>query len=102
MKVLIIDPLAEAELIDALVHHAREWANNGRNLHAEFIRLFSDISQDPKAFPTYRWGYRFATLKPYVVYFLELPQMIWVVSVSHERRRLNHWRKRQPPREPTP
>lgn len=100
MRELILDWRAENELIDALVLHSRKWSGNGRDLHKEFLEAFEDIRANPKRFSPYKRGFRFCIPKdlPYVIYFLELPSAVWIVSISHNRRRPNYWMRRKPPR----
>ena len=42
--------------------------------------------------------YRFLLVRrfPYVLYYLDLPERIWIAAVAHARRRPGYWRSRRP------
>jgi toxin ParE1/3/4 len=100
MKVRVLDPSAEAELLDALAYHEANWVSaTGRNLYAEFAAAFGDICARPAAFPPYKRGYRMYAMPglPYVVYYLDLPARVFIAAIGHARRKTDYWKRRRPP-----
>lgn len=99
MKELRIDPAAEAELVEALVRHDRLWRQWGRDLHAEFQAAFDAIRRTPAAFPPSGRRHRMYVLRktPYVVYYRDLPSVVWIAAIAHTKRRPGYWLRRRPP-----
>jgi toxin ParE1/3/4 len=99
MKPIIIDAEARAELDEAM-----EWYNDrqqglGLELQHEVEAAISRIRVDAGIGARYRnTAYRFYRVKrfPYVLYYLDLPEAIWLVAIAHGRRRPGYWRKRTP------
>lgn len=99
MKRIEMNEAAEREFVDILAYHDKTWHWLGRNLFREFQELFRAIQASPERFQPYRKGFRFAMLpqSPFVVYFEELNDRIWISSVNHGRRKPGYWMRRKPP-----
>lgn len=97
MKPVHFHAAAKQELDDAIGHYQGVQDGLGLDLHAEANRVMSSISQDPQIGPPFRKKYRFRRLKrfPYVVYYRELVNSVWIIAFAHESRRPNYWRRRK-------
>jgi toxin ParE1/3/4 len=99
MKAVILDEEAQKELNEAI-----EWYNDrqqrlGLELQNEVEEAVDRIRLDPGVGACYRnTAYRFYRVNrfPYILYYLELADVIWVAAIAHERRRPGYWRKRTP------
>jgi toxin ParE1/3/4 len=99
MKPLLIHPAAVSELEDAVAYHKAQTEGLGRNLRIEVERAFGRLRATPQACPPHRrTGYRkcFVARFPYTIFFLELPESIWVAAVAHGRHRPAYWQARAP------
>lgn len=99
MKSIILDSEARAELIEAEAWYDDRQFGVGLELHEEVDAALLRIQNDPGVGARYRnTDYRFFRVRrfPYLLYYLDLPDSIWIAAVAHERRRPNYWRKRKP------
>ena len=98
MKSLLIHPSASRETNRAADYYDAQKAGLGREYVAEVRRIFDEIQKQPEMSPRYRdteFRFHLAHRFPYVVYFLELDDAIWVMAVAHGRRRPGYWRRRR-------
>lgn len=99
MKQAKLHTLANAELEEAV-----EWYNDrqpglGHELLDEVLQAIDRIELDPGIGARYRSGtWRFYRLHrfPYLVYYKEFADYIWIAAVAHQRRRPAYWRRRKP------
>jgi toxin ParE1/3/4 len=99
VKRLIVDREAKAELVSAQAWYEEQRAGLGQEFYDEAVGVLERIQQDPGGGAVHlRTGARYFTTRrfPYVVYYLELDDVIWVAAVAHERRRPGYWRRRKP------
>lgn len=97
MKRVIIDEEARAELDDAMNWYNERQMGLGLQLQDEVEAAVQRIRHDPMIGARYRnTAYRFYRTKrfPYVLYYLDLPDAIWIAAVAHERRRPGYWKRR--------
>jgi toxin ParE1/3/4 len=62
------------------------------------MESFARIRHHPQRFARYkRTQYRSCLVKrfPYIVYFGEFEDQIWIMALAHGRRRPDYWRRRQ-------
>ncbi|HEX5105980.1 MAG TPA: type II toxin-antitoxin system RelE/ParE family toxin [Pirellulaceae bacterium] len=100
MKPATLDADAEAELDDAIAWYNRRDPGIGLELEDEVRAAISRIEQNPGIGARYRnTDYRFYRVKrfPYLIYYMEVPDKVWVTAIAHGSRRPNYWRKRKPP-----
>ena len=101
MKQLIIDSEALAEFDEAVDYYEAQAEGSGQDLSAEIGRAFERRAHEPAALSLYHHRTRvhkcLVTRFPYVIFFLELPDSIWVAAVAHSSRRPGYWRRRTPP-----
>ena len=99
MKPVTFDSEAEAEFRAAAVYYEGRQVGLGDDFVAEVEQAVQRIAQTPQAFPLHgSAGYRKCILRrfPYTLFFLELPDRIWIAAVAHQRRRPGYWSHRQP------
>ena len=99
MKRIVYHPEARAELLAAADWYENQQPGVGLNLHDDVNAALAKISRDPGIGARYRNGpHLFYRLKrfPYVIYYRELANVVWIAAIAHGRRRENYWRKRKP------
>jgi hypothetical protein len=101
MKTVRMIEEAEAEFVDALAVHERDWKRKGRDLYREFIDTMREIGRDPIQFVSTDSRHQRATLPycPYSVIYRNLPNVVWVVAIAHHKRKGGYWKKRKIPHE---
>jgi toxin ParE1/3/4 len=98
VKPLRVHRLARAELDGAMAFYESACPGLGLDLLATFEHAAQAIRQNPSAWPLHHHsGYRKYLLRrfPYVIFYLELPDDIWIAAVAHSRREPDYWRNRQ-------
>lgn len=99
MKPLAIHPAATAEVADAVAYYEEQAEGLGRELRLEIERAFARLLAAPESYPPHRQtGYRkcFVARFHYTIYFLDLPECIWIAAVAHGSRRPDYWQTRSP------
>ena len=97
MKSVVIHDEAKAELDVAIAYYEAEQKGLGLDLQTEVEKGVLKIRQFPIVFPPHKnSGFRkyFVERFPYTIFFMELPEIIWVAAIAHGSRRPNYWRKR--------
>ena len=90
---------ADDEFRAAAVYYDGKQAGLGDDFVAEVEQAVQRIAQTPQAFPLHgSSGLRKCILRrfPYTIFFLELPDRIWIAAVAHQRRRPGYWSHRRP------
>jgi len=88
---------AEQELNAAMVYYEQQRRGLGLELHTEVERAAGLIQRFPAAWPLHREsGLRRVALPrfPFVLYYLELPDALWITAVAHAKREPFYWRDR--------
>ena len=72
-------------------------AGLGRELVAEVERTLAKIENNPQSGAPYVAEFRFLMTRrfPYIVYFVETADWIWIPAVAHAKRRPGYWRRRR-------
>lgn len=99
MKPVKFDHEAKAELDDAIGWYNDKQDGLGLDLQDEVETAVSRVQTDPGVGVNYRnTNFRFYRVKrfPYLVYYLDLTEAIWIAAIAHERRRPGYWRNRSP------
>jgi toxin ParE1/3/4 len=94
----VIHSEARAELDAAMEFYESRAAGLGLDLQADVKEAAAKIQQNPEAWPPHkRTGFRkyFVNRFPFTVFYMELPDCIWVAAIAHGRRRPDYWRRRQ-------
>ncbi len=90
---------AEAELEAAMVYYEERRRGLGLDFQAEVQKYTDLIQADPLRWPYYKkTDLRKCLLKrfPYTIYYLDLPDRIWIAAVAHQKRRPGYWTDRTP------
>ena len=98
MKPVEFHASARAELGDAVAFYESRAKGLGVALVEKIREAVRKIQKDPEAWPPHRQGgFRkiFAERFPYTVFYLELPELIWIVAITHSSRRPVYWSKRR-------
>jgi toxin ParE1/3/4 len=99
MKPLVIDAEAEAELVEAIAWYQKRRQDLGLELHDEVLATLNRIRQSPgRGWKHGDDGHRVMKVNrfPYLVFYDESDEDIWVAAIAHERRRPDYWRNRKP------
>ena len=78
MKTVRVEPEAKQELAAAAVWYEQRREGLGRELLAEVDAVLAAIARSPSRFPL-------------AIAFIELPTVVRVLAVAHERRRPGYW-----------
>jgi toxin ParE1/3/4 len=99
VKPVIVHKDAQAEYDEAVQWYEGQTPGCGADVVAEVNAGLRAIGEDPGIGAQYRnTTFRFYRIKrfPYLIYFVELPNIVWVLAIAHGRRRPNYWRHRKP------
>ena len=101
MKTVRVEPEAKQELAAAAAWYEQRREGLGLELVAEVDAVFAAITGNPSRYPPYprvapELGVRRAAARrfPYSIAFIELPTVVRVLAVAHEKRRPGYWRGR--------
>lgn len=97
MKRVVIHEVAEAEWREAVEYYEQRSPGLGRWLVDEISRALDRIASVPRAFPRYKGKrVRKCVLSrfPYVVFFLEVGDVVWVTAIAHAKRHPDYWKNR--------
>jgi len=97
VKPLIIHPEAEAEMKEAADYYERHRSGLGLDFEATIREGFERIQQFPAFGPFHkrsRLRKYFVRRFPYIIFYWELENHIWIVAVAHAKRRPDYWRHR--------
>jgi toxin ParE1/3/4 len=90
---------AEREIDEAAAYYEERREGLAREFISEVGYATAFIQEFPSAGALYKkTQFRFHVLRrfPYVLYYMELPDRIWVAAVAHGKRRPGYWKKRKP------
>lgn len=100
MKPVAVHSAARTELDEAMGFYERRTSGLGLDLETKVEQAVVAIQRSPESWPPHkRTGFRkyFVERFPFTVFYLDLPDCIWIVAVAHGSRRPDYWRRR--PRE---
>lgn len=97
MKAVIFHPEASAEFEAAVAYYEQQREGLGQ----EFSRLAEQaivrIRQNPWLGAVYkatRFRHLILPRFPYVVFYADLEEALWVIAIAHGKRRPGYWRRR--------
>lgn len=99
MKPVVIHTKAKAELDAAIGYYEKRKPGLGVDLRLEVEKAVSKVQQNPNIRSPYKaTAFRYWVLRrfPYVIYYRELDDCIWVVAIAHGKRRPDYWYRRKP------
>ena len=98
MKPVRVEPEAKQELAAATEWYEQRREGLGLELLAEIDAVLTAIGRNPGRFPLYPrvtsdLGVRRAAARrfPYSIAFIELPNVVRVLAIAHEKRRPGYW-----------
>lgn len=99
MKPAVIEQEAERELIAAADFYERRRRGLGLEFESAAREAVGTIQADPERHPLQANGTRRRVMGrfPFVIYYVDLPDAIWVVAFAHANRKPNYWASRLPP-----
>lgn len=98
MKPIIIHSEARAELDGAIAYYEEQKTGLGLDFLSEVERTVSKIQQNPNLGASYKTtGLRRYVMQrfPFLIFYREFEEIIWIVAIAHSNRRPNYWRQRQ-------
>jgi toxin ParE1/3/4 len=99
MKRVRLHGAARAEVREAMRNLENERPGWAKKFKLELDRLFALILRHPRVGARHETTlYRRFGMKtfPYIIYYRDLADTIWIVAVSHGKRRPNYWIGRSP------
>ena len=98
MKPLIIHSEARAELDSAIAYYEERKVGFGLDFLSEVEQYLGKIQQNPNLGALYKAsGLRRYVMQrfPFLIFYAELEEFIWIVAIAHGKRRPDYWRRRQ-------
>ena len=71
----------------------------GLDLEAEVDRSIRVLARNPASCPPHKKTHfrkQHVRRFPYIIFFLELPDRIWIAAIAHAKRRPGYWKARKP------
>ncbi|MBI2927838.1 MAG: type II toxin-antitoxin system RelE/ParE family toxin [Verrucomicrobia bacterium] len=99
MKPVVIHSAARAELDEDVGFYERRAEGLGLDLLAKVEAAILKIQEAPQAWPPHkRTGFRKYHVErfPYLVFYLEMEDQIWIAAIAHGSRRPGYWMTREP------
>lgn len=99
MKRAVFHSAARQELDAAVAYYESAKKGLGLDLLVAVESAVAHIRAAPEAGSRYRtteFRYRVVRRFPFVVYYVELDEVLWIAAVAHGRRRPGYWRRRRP------
>jgi toxin ParE1/3/4 len=98
VKPVIIHSEAIEELDGAVSYYEDQNVGLGLDFLAEVEQTLSKIQQNPNLGAVYKvTGLRRYVIQrfPFLVFYAEFEEFIWIVAIAHGKRRPDYWRRRQ-------
>ena len=98
MKPAWIHAAARVELDDAMAYYESCSKGLGLDLQAQVERAVRRIQKHPKHWPPHKQsGFRKCQVGrfPHLVFYKELPDVIWIAAIAHPKRCPDYWRGRR-------
>jgi toxin ParE1/3/4 len=99
VKPVIVHSAARRELEDAMAWYDERCEGLGLDSLAEFQKATARLRRRPQICSRHkRTDYRKLHLErfPYLIFFLELPDCLWIAAIAHGARRPDYWKHRKP------
>jgi toxin ParE1/3/4 len=98
VKSIVIHSEAIAELDQAIGYYEAQKIGLGLDFLAEIEQATHKIQQNPNLGAIYKnLVVRRCVIKrfPFLVFYAELPDIIWIVAIAHGKRKPDYWKTRQ-------
>jgi hypothetical protein len=99
VKRALFHSAARAELDEAMVFYESCAHGLGIDFALEVEKAVVRIQRSPDSWPPHkRSGFRkcFVHRFPFTIFYVDLPEHIWVVAIAHTSRRPDYWSRRHP------
>jgi plasmid stabilization system protein ParE len=97
VKPVIVHGAARAELDEAITYYEGCTPGLGLDLQSKVEEAVANIQQNPQSWrPHKQTGFRkyFVGRFPFIVFYLETSDCIWIVAIAHHSRRPGYWKRR--------
>lgn len=98
MKPSIIHGDAQSEFDGALSYYEEQEKGLGLRFHREVEQAVEIIGRHPQIGSPYKTtAFRRYVLSrfPHIVFYLELPDVIWIAAIAHSKRKPEYWKSRK-------
>jgi toxin ParE1/3/4 len=98
VKPVIIHSGAIAELDSAISHYENQKIGLGLDFLAEVEQAIGKIQQNPNLGAAYKVTElrRYVIQRfPFLIFYTEFEEFVWVVAIAHGKRRPDYWKRRQ-------
>ena len=96
MKAVTYHPAALEELIQAAEYYESKADGLGERFLDEIDSAITDVSHFPVRWPYFLLNTRRRLLDrfPYMLVYVEEPENVYILAVTHQRRKPGYWKKR--------
>ncbi|WP_448266751.1 type II toxin-antitoxin system RelE/ParE family toxin [Nostoc sp. DSM 114159] len=97
MKPIVIHTKAREELDNSVGYYEKQKAGLGLDFLSEVEQSISKIQQNSNIGAPYKIvGLRRYVIQhfPYLIFYAEFEEFIWIVAIAHSKRRPDYWRRR--------
>ena len=96
MKPVFIEGDAEQELMDSAAFYEERRVGLGLDFEMAARRAVQTIQADPERQALRRDGTRRYIMErfPFVIHYVEMPEVVWVLAFAHTSRKPGYWRQR--------
>jgi toxin ParE1/3/4 len=98
VKPIIIHSEAKAELDGAISYYEEQKTGLGLDFLSEVEKSIDKVQQNPNLGTPYKVSElrRYVMQRfPFLIFYAEFEEMIWIVAIAHSKRRPDYWRRRQ-------
>ena len=98
MKPVAVHSAARTELDEAMGFYEIRTNGLGLDLEAKVEKAVAAIQRNPESWPRHkRTAFRkvFVERFPFTIFYMDLPDVIWIVAVAHGSRRPDYWSRRK-------
>lgn len=98
MKPIRFHQSAIAELDEAIAYYEEQRVGLGLDLNTEVERAVNRIQENPAIGAHHKnTQFQFSLVRrfPFVVFYRELDETIWIVAIAHGKRRPDYWSRRR-------
>jgi toxin ParE1/3/4 len=98
VKPVIIHSQARVELDEAIAFYEEQETGLGLDLQTAVERALGRIQQHSQLGAPYKateFRHYIVGRFPYIIFYAELEEAIWIVAVAHGKRRPEYWRRRR-------
>lgn len=98
MKPVIIHSKAREELDHSIFYYEKQKTGLGLDFLSEVEQALGKIQQNPSLGAIYKaTGLRRYVVQrfPFLIFYAEFSEFIWIVAIAHGKRKPNYWSTRQ-------